>query len=514
VSATDVISQANPQLNLPSYSEALEVSEDAAFKAPIHTKRAGVNLILGRYDAAKADALASRTGGPQDWKAYFNAGRAAYGLCSYAESHTLLTKALDLNPTNANIQKEHARCEARLREEETGAYDFPAMQASLGPHAVHLDRGSFLRNTRVAESAHHGRGLFAARDLRAGDLVFVEKATLMPNQYEPARASAALYALMVRQLCDNPSLAGPVLGLYDAGYERSGEEGAIVDGVAVVDVFLVEAIRTKNCFSAPRSTLEATRPSVPEGRQAKGLWVHASMMNHSCVGNTMRSFVGDMLISRATRDIKEGEELFQQYVPVKTLVDVRNKQFKDGWGFECACALCTAENRSPESMLARRKELLAAVEKLCSKKMPGRELIPDAKIRSVDKLTKQLEEAHEKDLYEGLPRLTLIYPCNWLVAAHRGRKNHGKVVKYALKVLRNFGFKVPDESEVWDPRGIYTKSGKATLMTVHVVGTLRTLAEAYEALGHKEMAERCIEAAEFGYVLVTGSKNDLTTLDK
>ncbi|KAL2137279.1 hypothetical protein VTI74DRAFT_5010 [Chaetomium olivicolor] len=497
------------------YTEALEATEDDAAKPPIHAKRAGTNLVLGRYDSAKADALASRTGGPQDWKAYFTAGRAAYGLCNYAETNTLLSKALELNPTNTTIQKEHARCQARLHEEEHGDYDFPAMLASLSPHSVHLDRGSFLRNTRIAESAHHGRGIFATRDLKAGDLVFVEKATLMPNQYDPARASAALYALMVRQLCDNPSLARPVLDLYGGEYERSGAEGTIVDGVPVVDVFLIECIRTKNCFSTPRSTLDDTRPSVPEGRMAKGLWVHASHMNHSCVANTMRSFVGDMLISRATRDIKEGEELFQQYVPVKPLIDLRNKQFKEGWGFECGCALCAGERRSPDAMLTKRKEVLVEVEKLCNKKLPGRELIPDAKIRSVDRLLKQLEDAHEKDVYDGLPRLTLIYPCNWLAAAHRGRKNHGKVVKYAMKVLRNFGFKVPaDESSVWDPREIYTNSGNATLMTVHVVAALRCLAETYTALGHKEMADRCIEAADFGYMVVTGFKNDLTTLDK
>ncbi|KAK4129149.1 hypothetical protein N657DRAFT_586828 [Parathielavia appendiculata] len=496
------------------YTEALETSDDASFKGPIYTKRAGTNLILGRYDAAKADAMASITGGPQDWKAYYNAGRAAYGLCDYAESNRLLTKALELNPTNASIQKEHARCHDRLREEEKGDYDFPTMLASLGPHSVHLDRGSFLRNTRIAESPHHGRGLFATRDIKAGEVVFVEKATLLPNQYDPSRASAALYALMVRQLCDNPSLARPVLNLYGGTYERSGKEGTIVDGIPVVDVFLVEAIRNKNCFSAPRSTLEDTRPSSPEGRQATGLWVHASYLNHSCVANTMRSFIGDMFISRATRDIKEGEEIFQQYVPVKSLPDVRKKQFRDWWGFECGCALCTRERRSPEAMLAKRRDLLAAVEKLCNKQMPGRELIPDAKIRQVDRLAKQLEEAHEQDVYDGLPRLTLIYPCNWLVGAHRGRKNHGKVVKYALKVIRNFGFKVPDESELWDPREMYTNSGNGTLMTVHVVAALRRLAEAYEALGHKEMAERCIEAAEFGYLLVTGFKNDLTTLDK
>jgi tetratricopeptide (TPR) repeat protein len=474
-----------------------------------------VNLILGRYDTAKADALASRTGGPQDWKAYYNAGRAAYGLCNYTESMELLSKALELNPTHDGVKKEHARCAARLREEETGEYDFDEMAASLTATHVHLDRASFLRNTRIGPSPHHGRGLFATRDIKAGEVIFVEKAILMPNQYDPSRASAALYALMVRQLCENPSLSKQVLELYPGKYERSGQEGTIVDGVPVVDVFLLESIRTTNCFSAPRTTLSDTRPNRVEGRMAKGLWVHAATLNHSCVANTMRSFIGDILISRATRDIKAGEELFHQYVPVKSLPDIRALQQREGWGFECDCDMCTTERKSPEANLAKRKELLAAVEKLCNKKLPSRELIPDASIRAVDKLARQLEDAHEPSVYgEGMPRLTLIYPCNWLVGAHRGRKNHAKVVKYALKVLRNFGFRVPEETEVWDPRDVYSQSGNTTLMSLHVVKALRRLAEAYEALGHKEMAQRSLEAAELGYTMVTGFKNDLALLDR
>jgi tetratricopeptide (TPR) repeat protein len=512
-------SQNTNLVNLLSYTEALESSSDPTFQSPIYTKRAGTNLVLGRYDDAKADALASLAGGPpqHEWKAYYNAGRAAYGLCDYRTSHSLLSKALALNQSHSGIQREHARCEARLHEEETGNYDFPAMLASLTVQSVHLDRGSFLRNTRVADSAHHGRGLFAARDLAAGEIIFVEKATLMPNQYDPGRASAALYALTVRQLCDNPSLAEPVLGMYGGEYARSGMEGVIVDGVPVVDVFLVESIRTKNCFSSPRSTVEDTKPSTPSGRQAKGLWVHAAAMNHGCVANSMRSFVGDMLISRATRDIKEGEEIFQQYVPVKSLVDARSRQYLDGWGFECRCKLCVEERRSPEANLAKRKEALMAVEKVCNKKLPGKgDLVPDATIRNVERLTKQLEDLHEAEVYaEGLPRLTLIYPCNWLVGAHKGRKNHAKVVRYAKKVLRCFGFIVPeDEGAEWDPRKMYSSSGDATLMTVHVVVALRRLAEAYEALGEGDMAKKCVEAAKFGYMLVTGFENDLSMLDR
>ncbi|KAK4193215.1 hypothetical protein QBC35DRAFT_519407 [Podospora australis] len=499
------------------YSEALEATDNEALKPSLYTKRAGTNLVLGRYDSAKADSLASRTGAATDWKAYYNAGRAAYGLCEYGECKEFLERALELNQTNSGIRKEYDRCLARLREEETGEYDFPASVTKLNPQNVHLDLGSFTRNTRIDKSPHHGRGIFATRDIKPGEIVLVEKAALMPNQYEPSRASAALYALTVRQLLDNPSLSKSILKLYsgEMNYERSGLEGTIVDGVPIVDVFVVEGLRLKNCFSAPLTTVEDTKPSSPAGRQAKGLWVHVSNMNHACVPNTMRSFMGDMLISRATRHIKEGEEIFQQYVPVKSLPDTRNAQYKDGWGFECNCTLCSGERKSSEAALAKRKELSAAVEKLCNKKVPGREIIPDAAIRSVDRLAKQLEEAHEEEIYAKLPRLTLIYSSNWLVGAHRGRKNWAKMARAGRQVLRNFGFAVPaDENAEWNPLDIFlVATDHATLMTIHVVTALRRLAEAYGNLGKKDLAAKCIEAAEFGYMLVTGFKNDLSALD-
>ena len=266
---------------------------------------------------------------------------------------------------------------------------------------------------------------------------------------------------------------------------------------------------------------------------AKGLWVHASYMNHSCVPNTMRSFVGDMLISRATRDIAAGEELFQQYVPVKPFVDVRNAIFSKSWGFECACEYCSAESqRVGAQALERRKELVIAIERTVGKRALAKGardsggIVPESAMRAIDKLARQLEGAdlHDPAVYGGeaddalLPRLTLIYATNWLSDAHLAKKNWAKALRYTLKVVRNLGFRVPaDDAAVlegkWDPRDIYSRSGTAALMTIHVVTALRKMAEVYEALGQAEMARKCVEAAEFGYMLVTGFHNDLAMLN-
>lgn len=497
------------------YGEAVVVDgKEKGFREGVYAKRAGTNLALGRYDAAREDAMRSLTGGNGDWRGWFTAGRAAYGLGNYRVAKEHFEKALEQKPNAAGVQKELARCLTRLEEEEKGNYDFKKLFESLSPTNVHLDVGSFLSNTRVGDSATHGHGLFATRDIAAGELIFAEKALVMPNQYEPARASAALYAMMVRQLYDNPSLSSKLLPLYGGAYPRTNHEGEIIDGIPVVDVFLTEYIRQANCFSAPLSTLIDTKPITPGNRMAKGLWAHASYMNHSCVPNSMRSFLGDLLISRAVRDIRADEEILQQYVPVKAVYDIRQAQFKVGWGFLCQCPLCAAEARGSSENLAKRRELLAKIEKACAKKPPSKGVLSDSAIRTVDRLAKQLEELHEREVYDGLPRLALVYPTNWLIEAYRGRKKWGLVVRYVLKLLREFGFRVPvDEGEDWVPKEMYTGSGEASLMTIHVVTALRAAAEAYRALGRGEMADKCEEAGKFGYSMIVGFETDLSVLD-
>lgn len=502
-------------MSISSYTEGIEaISGESALKTDLLSKRAGTNLALAKFDDAHADALASCSQVSADWKPHFTAGRAAYGLRRYQDSHDSFRRALELNPSGSSVKRELERCEARLAEERQGGYDFRKMYEALSPRNVHLDNATFTARIRIADSSLHGRGIFAKEQIKAGELIFCEKAAIMPNQYEPSRASAALYAMMVRQLYDNPSLAAGVLELYGGDHPRSGVEGTIVDGVPVVDVWLAEAIRRKNCFSAPLSTRDETRPrhqgaAGGGASQTKGLWPHASHMNHSCVPNTARSFLGDMLVSRATRDIAPGEELLQNYTNIKAQHARRQAEFR-AWGFECACALCRGEARSAGERDARRVQLLAQIEKLANKK-PPRGIVPEATIRSMEKMTREMEEAHEAEVYDGLPRLMLIYPTMWLLEAYKGRKNHTKVVATALRVLRNFGFALKDERDAGDL--FREQQDMPNVLTIHVVTCLRDAAHAYSSMGRKEDAQGFQQAAKRGYMMLTGFEDDLSLLE-
>lgn len=78
----------------------------------------------------------------------------------------------------------------------------------------------------------------------------------------------------------------------------------------------------------------------------QALFVHGSQINHSCMPNTARVFVGDLLIVRASRAIRKGEQLFgsrtqlfDDFEQTRTLLSQTPKG-------HCECAICIAEQHT------------------------------------------------------------------------------------------------------------------------------------------------------------------------
>jgi len=455
--------------------------------------------MMRRFDMAKADADASLKGTAADSHAFHVAGRAAYGLGDFAQAKKFYKKSLEKKPGEPKVLADLEKCEQRIKEATEGIYDFPAMVRQITAKNIWVDVASFLGNTEVRDSTIHGRGLFATKDLKAGDLIFVEKALCCPNEFDMQHNSAALFANLVRACQDNETFHKKILDLHAGSYKRSGQEGKIVDEAPVVDIFLLESIRRKNCFSGPRVTDQIwTNFDRKRDGMSRGMWTHAAYANHSCLPNSTRSWIGDILITTATTDIPKGTEITHIYVAPRAVYAARKQQFT-AWGFDCTCPLCSAEAKSSSENHAKRRKILAEIETLVKKRQPTK-FQPDATMRPIEKLTRQLESLYEEDIYGNLPRLMLVWPTMWLLQAYHTRTNNPKTAKWAAAALRNFGFIEPVKDGMVSVFG----KGKSGIVTYEVVKALKFSSDAYAATGDEDLSAQFREAAKTGYRIMSG----------
>ncbi|KAM0566544.1 hypothetical protein D7B24_001992 [Verticillium nonalfalfae] len=502
----------NYPLAMANYTRALELApaDDEKFRSDLCLKRAGVQLTLKCYDGAMADALAS-LGGPTDWKSYFIAARAAYELTFFDVSKQHFEASIAIKPPTPQIEKEYKRCLARVDEAENGNYDFATIAQSVTSKNIHLDKASYITKTEVRDSPHHGRGLFATRDIKAGEIIYAEKSTCVPNEFHPEHNAAAAYAQLVERCNDNPSVHEKVLGLYGGTYKRSGRESEVIDGKHVVDVYLLESIRRKNCFSGTHVSAQAANANWDMWKQgmSRGLWVYSAYSNHSCQPNSNRSFVGDMLISIAVVDIPADTEITQIYLPPKAAYLQRLEQYRKSWGFKCACDMCAGEGKSPKEMHEKRIVALRELEaNLRKKNMSARLYQSDAMIREIERLHKRLDSLFEPEIYGTLPRMMMIWPSMWFMEVYRTRKAWKKAIKWALEVLRNFGFIDPlrnmdgevggDESMLW------VFKSQTGVVTFETIKALKVLAEGYWALGETVLQRQATAAAKIALKCMVG----------
>ncbi len=103
---------------------------------------------------------------------------------------------------------------------------------------------------------------------------------------------------------------------------------------------LVERIISLNGFGCALTSEERNLRATKESENryhSGGVWLMASKINHSCISNVRRSFIGDLQIIRATRDIPADTELTFWYT-VPTGDYYKMQKGLESWDFQCKCA--------------------------------------------------------------------------------------------------------------------------------------------------------------------------------
>jgi hypothetical protein len=235
-------------------------------------------------------------------------------------------------------------------------------------------------------------------------------------------------------------------------------------------------------------------PDIPV---RNGFWIHTSYINHSCLPNSVRTFLGDLLLVRATRDVLAGEEITAQYVTPDLTFGNRQQKYKVTWGFECDCRLCKVDVAAGKELERQRmllfNELRETAQSLCARPYTVTALKKFAKSLRV------LEATYEEGLFDHLPKLCLVHPTLFLTEAWRTLKVVDKGMDYAKRLLRNFGVEVTVEG---DEFRVMENSG---LINVECVRALKYLAEGYTTKSKHEIASSITTTARTWFRIITGT---------
>jgi hypothetical protein len=88
-------------------------------------------------------------------------------------------------------------------------------------------------------------------------------------------------------------------------------------------------------------TLRNERNKISPLELCYGLYINCSFFNHSCDPNCFYYGIANMLIVKAIKDIKKGEELTVSYIEPKPAYMRKNELSK--WEFICECKYCKEE---------------------------------------------------------------------------------------------------------------------------------------------------------------------------
>lgn len=92
-----------------------------------------------------------------------------------------------------------------------------------------------------------------------------------------------------------------------------------------------------------------------------GVWISASYINHSCIPNVERAFIGDMIVIRAAQNLAAGSELTHNYVSVLDGYEERQNALAN-YGFRCDCRRCQIERETPIACRQKRCQLMNDLE--------------------------------------------------------------------------------------------------------------------------------------------------------
>ncbi|KAH6676847.1 hypothetical protein B0J14DRAFT_616227 [Halenospora varia] len=495
------------------YTTALESHPCTSEAKVIHRNRAHASLQVGQFESALVDVFYPflETTAIQNEKALFRAAKALYALKRFRECAETLKELSQDYPNNQLGKIEVQKVNIRLTEQDEGAYDFNTMEKEAErTRPPLLDHATFIGPVEVLESPGRGRGLFLTKDIQVGDLILCEKAfaySYAPPQDETFAAGCSSLSLFINTETDYMKL-GTTADLITRIVQKISKNPSLASR------FLVERITELNSFGAGVTSLSTHISSTmmpssgiaskekPDLEHSSGVWIQASYINHSCMANCRRSFIGDMQIVRATQNMTPNTELVFPYKSIPTShEDYKTKQDKfKQWGFICDCLLCkeakNLDKKTTRKMDGLRSDLAIAF----GSGQKNAINIGNLDTAKVQRILNSLEKCYTKNTLGKLPRIEMWDPYLALTRAYAMLNKPLEVIFSISKFLEVLAFKVTGMHDA-NSEIIVDKWG---MVVDHLVEGWVLLWTTFALLGYECKVASVVTLARLSYKTVIG----------
>jgi tetratricopeptide (TPR) repeat protein len=327
------------------YTEALKKSNETSPRAILN--RSASYFKLERYYLAYKDAEQAVRLDEKSKKAYYRMGRACYEMRQYELAETSFKNFLKYEKLN-DAEVELKRCQNRINEQLTGNYDFSdLLDQALNKQNLFLDAADYKSNKiRIGNVKNKSKGVIASEDIKKGELLVVSKSVISAQMNQNSKKyldlsdPAQIVSNVVYKMHSDPYLAKQLYSLY-AGPDFNRDEKL---NEFCIDIARIISIQKYNSFTI-ENDFEFKKPNKNES----GLWIFPSYFNHSCVSNSIKIFLGDLLIIHALKDIKKDEEITIRYSPsgYTNLINYAERSDITSrlYNFKCDCQLCKLDGQ-------------------------------------------------------------------------------------------------------------------------------------------------------------------------
>ncbi|KAI5124193.1 hypothetical protein M0805_005044 [Coniferiporia weirii] len=525
------------------YSEGLRREHTPALKISLLLNRAQASLQLGVFGAAADDAeqVVNLSGSQKNEKALFRGARALYALGRFSDALKYLEQLVAAFPQNREAKTTLAKTKQRVGEQEDGKYDWISLVNEARKPSPRADVADYIGPVILSDGI-----LVAKKSVKAGDLLICSKAfeVLYPHELKDEERALVcdvtkgvigygegwkLTQKIAVKLLDNPAVGDPILGLgrglkvYDG--ENTTDRISIVDGRPLVDINLLNTIRES--YVIPFPAIHPFPPSATPAAQGLGIWPLGprAHLKHSCLPNAVRSFLADVLILRACRDIPRGAPITISHVLPTLPLEERRAELSQPPGEICSCSFCRIEEEEGSAMRQRRVDLVQRVKEL-SMRAPSESLRTDAArneetrpddavVREVTREVLLVCDALEASFTRPAcdePRFPLLEPLAYLFACHLylGTTSTEDAVRTNARYLASLGFSFEYTSP---PDAAKRTSGGGDVTLVQhgfyhpfVVKTLVQQSSVCWQLGKKRTAESWKRIAENAMEIIGGHR--------